>query len=488
MHQASGGVPRLLFVDTHGGRWASVAVEECARAFGNGVAPEAAAFRPEAAGALEIETAPAGGDIVILLETDESKEGAEGIALERVLSSTALVGAPVLLRWKVPAGEAEIRRELADRISALARAEVLPTLVEQRRMLDRVLDTMQDGVIIHDTNRNILVFNSAAERITGLSREQVLGRSCHGVFSPDGICGSHCPFCSPESAEAYDGARYEFNFADAKGEQKRLSMFSTPVELYSGGPRGVLAVIRDVTEVSALRKRFKRKDSFHGMVAISDAMHEVFDTIRSLAVSEYPVLITGESGTGKELVARAIHNESRRGAGPFVPVNCGALPENILESELFGHVRGAFTGAIRDKKGRFELADGGTLFLDEVGELSPAFQVKLLRVLEQKRFEPVGAEHTKTVDVRIISATNRDLKKMVSDGSFRADLFYRLAVVPIELPPLRKRREDLPALVEQILAEIREETGKQIEGLSDDAMDALYRYGWPGNIRELINV
>jgi transcriptional regulator with GAF, ATPase, and Fis domain len=199
------------------------------------------------------------------------------------------------------------------------------------------------------------------------------------------------------------------------------------------------------------------------------------------------VLITGESGTGKELVATAIHAESGRRGGPLVPVNCGALPENILESELFGHVRGAFTGAIRDKKGRFELADGGTLFLDEVGELPPSFQVRLLRVLQEKRFERVGGEQQVSVDVRIIAATNRDLKEMVQQGSFREDLFYRLCVVPIQLPPLRDRREDVPPLVGQILERVSRETGKRIERLSAPAMDLLLAHAWPGNIRELIN-
>jgi transcriptional regulator with PAS, ATPase and Fis domain len=199
------------------------------------------------------------------------------------------------------------------------------------------------------------------------------------------------------------------------------------------------------------------------------------------------VLITGESGTGKELVAAAIHNESGRGAGSLVPLNCGALPENILESELFGHVRGAFTGAIRDKKGRFELADGGTLFLDEIGELSLPVQVKLLRVLEEKKFERVGGEKPISVDVRIISATNRDLREMVSEGRFREDLFYRLCVVPIKLPPLRDRREDFPYLVEHVLDRIRRESGKTVVSVSNAALDCLLAHRWPGNIRELIN-
>jgi transcriptional regulator with GAF, ATPase, and Fis domain len=259
------------------------------------------------------------------------------------------------------------------------------------------------------------------------------------------------------------------------------------VTLDDTGVRGVIATIRDDTEVDELRWRLATRRSFHGMVGISPPMQEVFETVRQAAAADYPVLISGESGTGKELVANAIHNESRRQGGPFVPVSCGALPETILESELFGHVRGAFTGAVRDKKGRFELADGGTLFLDEVGELSPAMQVKLLRVLQEKRFEKVGGEKTIQVDVRIVAATNRDLRQMVRQGTFREDLFYRLCVVPLRLPALRDRREDIPFLVEQVLETIRQESGKAIRGVADEAMDLLVAHRWPGNVRELIN-
>jgi transcriptional regulator with PAS, ATPase and Fis domain len=259
------------------------------------------------------------------------------------------------------------------------------------------------------------------------------------------------------------------------------------MEMGAGRVRGVVAVVRDVTEVSELRWRVRRRQGFHNIVGGSPAMQEIFETVRQVSTSDYPVLISGESGTGKELVARAIHAESRRAKGPFVPINCGALPENILESELFGHVRGAFTGAIRDKKGRFELAHKGTLFLDEVGELTQPFQVKLLRVLQEMRFELVGGERSVSVDVRIISATNQDLRQMVQQGSFREDLFYRLCVVPIGMPALRERTQDLPGLVEHFLDGIRQDTGKPIRRVSDEAMDCLLRHRWPGNVRELIN-
>jgi transcriptional regulator with GAF, ATPase, and Fis domain len=257
--------------------------------------------------------------------------------------------------------------------------------------------------------------------------------------------------------------------------------------LHEGRSVEIVAQITDVTELDSLRWTLKEQQSLHGMVGSSSAMRGVFEIIRQVSSSDYPVLISGESGTGKELAARAIHSESRRSEGPFVPINCGALPEHILESELFGHVRGAFTGAIRDKKGRFELADGGTIFLDEVGELTPAFQVKLLRVLQEMRFERVGGERTISVDVRVISATNRDLRQMVQRREFREDLFYRLCVVPIALPPLRDRRSDITLLVETILERIQQETGRRSLDLSPDATDLLLAYRWPGNVRELIN-
>ncbi len=247
------------------------------------------------------------------------------------------------------------------------------------------------------------------------------------------------------------------------------------------------ASVRDSTELNDLNCWRDPQLCFHGMIGVSRVSKEIFETIRIVGPSDYPVLISGESGTGKELVAAALHDESRRKSGPFVPVNCGALPENILESELFGHVRGAFTGAIRDQKGRFEMAHMGTIFLDEVGELTPRMQVSLLRVLQHSAFERVGAETSITVDNRIIAATNRDLKEMVQEGTFREDLFYRLCVIPVDLPPLRERREDIPYITARVLEKVQTETGKEMRFISDDAMDLLNHHPWRGNVRELIN-
>ncbi|MFO8071364.1 MAG: sigma 54-interacting transcriptional regulator [Polyangia bacterium] len=246
----------------------------------------------------------------------------------------------------------------------------------------------------------------------------------------------------------------------------------------AGKPRRSLGTVQDITD------EMRPRHCFAGMIGRDPVMLETFELIRDLADLSVPVLIQGESGTGKELVARAIHSEGGRARQPFVAVNCSALPPGLLESELFGHVRGAFTGALRDKKGRFELADGGTLFLDEIADLPFELQAKLLRVLEQGCFERVGGERTVSVDVRLVSASNRELKSEVEGGRFRDDLFYRLNVMPIELPPLRERRNDIPLLVEHFIERAARE-GQRCEGITKDALSALVDHGWPGNVREL---
>ncbi|MCJ7693424.1 MAG: sigma 54-interacting transcriptional regulator, partial [Sedimentisphaerales bacterium] len=243
----------------------------------------------------------------------------------------------------------------------------------------------------------------------------------------------------------------------------------------------------DITELTQLRRRLKTEQSFSGIVGRDTKMLELFDNIRELAEVNMPVLIQGESGTGKELVAAAIHNEGVRSDKPFVPVNCAALPEGVLESELFGHVKGAFTGAVLDRKGRFELADGGTIFLDEIGDLPPTMQVKLLRVLQGGTFQRVGGEETVKVDVRVISATNKDLWAEVADGKFREDLYYRLCVVPVHLPALRHRRNDIPILAEWLLKKALTEVGRTDVAFSPEAVNAMVDHDWPGNVRELEN-
>jgi len=258
---------------------------------------------------------------------------------------------------------------------------------------------------------------------------------------------------------------------------------------------GGVETLTDLTEVvtkeqviSRLRRELSGEDGFHGILGRSSAMLQVFDLISSSAQSEAPVIIYGDSGTGKELVASAIHKLGPRRKAPFIKVNCAALSESLLESELFGHVKGAFTGADRTRLGRFEAANGGDIFLDEIGDLPLSTQVKLLRVLQEKEIEKVGDHRPISIDVRILAATNKDLHRLMEEGRFRQDLYYRIGVIPIILPPLWERREDIPLLVETFINRIRLKTDKPITGMSKDSLDLLLRYDWPGNVRELINV
>ena len=267
----------------------------------------------------------------------------------------------------------------------------------------------------------------------------------------------------------------------------QLSAFIVTENDNLGEPLCMVFSFVDITEVTRLRRRMKTEQSFAGIVGRDTKMLELFDTIRQVADVNIPVLIQGESGTGKELVAAAIHNEGPSSDKLYVPVNCGALPEGVLESELFGHVKGAFTGAIHDRKGRFELANGGTIFLDEIGDIPAAMQVKLLRVLQEGIFQRVGGEENIKVDVRVISATNKNLAEEVAAGRFREDLYYRLCVVPVYLPSLRERRNDIPLLAEHLLKKALTEENREDVGLSPEAVDVMMDYDWPGNVRELEN-
>ncbi|MBW1732251.1 MAG: sigma 54-interacting transcriptional regulator [Deltaproteobacteria bacterium] len=358
----------------------------------------------------------------------------------------------------------------------------LSRLLAEQENLHRIIDNLLEGIIAHDKQRRIVYFNRTAEKITGYRREEVLGRDCHDVFGGP-FCGGRCSFKEGAPLHWEDKA-YPLTILTKQGEPKRLEMRVTGMADNKGEFYGVLASFRDVTDLITLKIRSGELKEFHGIIGQDSKMLEIYRQIRDVAANDYPVHISGETGTGKELVAVAIHKESRRGGGPFVPVNCGALPEGVLESELFGHVKGAFSGAIRDKKGRFELAHEGTLFLDEVAELPKPVQVKLLRVLQDGTFEQVGSEKSISVNVRIISATNKDLKKEVKEGRFRDDLFYRINVVPIQLPPLRERKGDIPILVEHFIQEAKHQ-GYEVSGLSHEAMALFVSYPWPGNVREL---
>jgi len=361
----------------------------------------------------------------------------------------------------------------------------LENLMCHQDNLETVLDNLKEGIIAHDMERRIFFFNKEAERITGYSRQEIVGRDCHDAFGSP-FCGEHCAFCVDEP-ELADTSDYTINIHTKTGDPRRLEATITSMKTGDGRLTGVLSSFRDITDLFSLKMKAAEMTSFGNIIGQDSKMLDIFQQIRDVSGYDYTVHISGETGTGKELVANAIHNESPRGGAPFVPINCGALPEGLIESELFGHVRGAFSGAVRDKKGRFELADGGSMFLDEVAELSNNMQVKLLRFLQEGQFERVGGEATATVNVRVISATNQQLREAVKEGRFREDLYYRLNVIPIHLPPLRERKVDIPLLVDRFLREAAERYDRKPLKVSRKAMSLILDYRWPGNVRELQN-
>ena len=353
-------------------------------------------------------------------------------------------------------------------------------------LFEVVLDSLDEGVVTLTGEGAVIGINRAACEILEVSRDEALQRGCPFLMGDD-VCkqGSLVRQSISDRKPIRD---LEAEIVTRSGRQKVLDIRTSLLRNAVGGTRGGLIVFRDVTELVRLRRDLQQRYRLHNIIGKSKPMREVFELIEQVADSDATVLIEGETGTGKELVARAIHHLSTRSGGPFVAVNCSALPETLLESELFGHVRGAFTGAARDKVGRFEAAGGGTIFLDEIGDISPPIQIKLLRVLQERTIERVGGEQTIRVDIRVISATHRPLAEMVAAGSFRQDLFYRLRVVPIHLPPLRERRDDIPLLAQHFVEQFRRRTERPIEGLHPDALARLVDYDWPGNVRELENV
>jgi len=378
-----------------------------------------------------------------------------------------------------------VRDEIKSRVMSLFKHGFVNSIREIRLTLGSLLNNLTDGVMAHDVERRIFFFNKSAEKITGFSNEDVIGKDCHEVF-PNKFCGGDCSFCD-ERRSSSNKLHYHRTFRRKSGEQRNLEMTVVNLKPPNNMASGALVVFRDISEVIHLRKRLENSRGFNGIIGRHPSMTRVYKIIRELADVKVPILIQGETGSGKDLVANALHQLSSRSASPFVPINCGALPEGTLESELFGHVRGAFTGAIRDRKGRFEIAEGGTIFLDEIGEVSPAMQVKLLRVLQEKCFVPVGGEKVVNVDARVICATNRDLKLLTQQGLFREDLYYRLAVVPINLPSLREKTSDIILLAEHFLDKYSADIGKRVTEISKEAQEVLLNYRWPGNVRELSN-
>lgn len=358
-------------------------------------------------------------------------------------------------------------------------------ITSYKNNLIRILDNLKEGIIACDFDQRILFFNREAEKITGFRREDVLEKMCDEAFGVS-LCGANCHFCK-ENGTSEDTEEFTTNITTKNGETRRVEMTLTTMFDDAGDSKGVLASMRDVTDYLQLQIRARKLTSFAEIIGQDTKMLRVFEQIRDVSAYDFPVHIGGETGTGKELVAHAIHNESSRGGGPFVPINCGALPEGLIASELFGHVKGAFTGAHRDKMGRFELADGGTIFLDEVTELPKPIQATLLRFLQGGAFERVGDEKTISVDVRIISATNKDLKTEVGQDRFRDDLYYRLNVIPVHLPLLRERKTDIPLLIEHFLYKTEKQYGRNPYRVTHEAMALLMDYHWPGNVRELQN-
>lgn len=341
------------------------------------------------------------------------------------------------------------------------------------------------GMFIHDENRVVLAFNRAAERITGYARDEILGRDCRSLFHP-AVCDSSCGLCrTMEKEEASEG--YETQMTRSDGASLWIRMNAFPLGAESGRPL-YLVMLTDVTRMHEIEEHVGHAHSFLGITGKSDAIRDTIQIVRNVAETDITVLIMGETGVGKELVASAMHHLSQRRKGPFVKVNCAVLPETLIESELFGHVRGAFTGATSDRIGRFEAASGGTILLDEIGEVSPAFQAKLLRVLQEREIERVGEGRPRKVDVRVVAATNRDLLAEARAGRFREDLYYRLAGAVLRMPPLRERKEDIPLLVSRFISEFNRKYGRGVEGVSHDLMKKMMSHDWPGNVRELYNM
>jgi PAS domain S-box-containing protein len=350
---------------------------------------------------------------------------------------------------------------------------------------EAILESISDGVFTVDPEWRITSFNRAAEEITGVPRKEAIGRRCSDVFRSS-MCEAECALqrTLKTGKPAIGKSGY---IIDADGSRIPISVSTAVLRNADGRMTGGAETFRDLSEVEALRLELEGKFRVGDLSSRSPLMQRVFEVLPAVASSPSTVLILGETGTGKELVARTIHALGPRNRGPFLALNCGALPDSLLESELFGYRAGAFTDAIKNKPGRFALARGGTLFLDEIGEVSPALQVRLLRVLQEKTFEPLGAVRSESTDARIIVATNKDLAEQVRRGVFREDLYYRVNVVRIELPPLRRRKEDIPLLAEQFIARFNRLQAKSVKGISAEALSLLMAHDWPGNIRELEN-
>lgn len=359
-------------------------------------------------------------------------------------------------------------------------------LLDEKNKLDAIFNSNIEGTFTIDKEWNVTSFNKSAEKITGYSKEEAVSKKCWEIFGSD-LCRNGCHMESTmTNMQSTIG-----NELIIKGKDEKLipiRVNSAPLLNGLGEQIGAVETFIDISEIKNLTEHLSEKYKFVNIIGKSKSMNKVYSLLESVAQSDSSVLITGESGTGKELVARAIHLHSDRKSAPFIAINCSAFAESLIESELFGHEKGAFTGAIRNKTGRFELAKCGTLFLDEIGDLSLQLQVKLLRVIETRQFEQVGGIEPINLKARIIAATNKDLDKEIEKGRFREDLFFRINVINIDLPPLRERMDDFPILINHFIQKFNDKFKRNITGLAVNAFKILEKYGWPGNIRELENV
>jgi PAS domain S-box-containing protein len=351
---------------------------------------------------------------------------------------------------------------------------------------EAILESISDGVFTVDQEWRISSFNRAAEEITGVGREEAIGQRCSEVFRSN-MCGEDCALRETLKTGKPVIGRSGY-IIDANGNRIPISISTALLRDSRGHVIGGAETLRNLSEIEALRQEISGRFSIGDLVSRSPLMQRIFEVLPAIAASPSTVLILGETGTGKELIARTIHNLSARREGPFIAVNCGALPDTLLESELFGYKAGAFTDAKKDKPGRFALASGGSLFLDEIGEVSQAIQVKLLRVLQERTYEPLGATRSEKADLRVIVSTNKDLAELMRKGTFREDLYYRVNIVRVELPPLRRRKEDIPLLAEHFIRRFNRLQNKAVQGIEAEALSLLLAHDWPGNVRELENV
>ena len=349
-----------------------------------------------------------------------------------------------------------------------------------------ILDSITEGVFTVDENWRITSFNRAAEKIIGIPRERAIGQPCRDIFRAN-ICEGECTLRQTiETGSPVIGKTV--TILDAAGNRKPISISTAILRDRQGSIIGGVETFRDLTMIEQLRKQLERDYCCEDILSSNHRMRQLFEILPAIAETPSTVLIEGETGTGKELFARAIHNLSPRAKKPFIAVNCGALPDTLLESELFGYKAGAFTDARKDKPGRIAAAEGGTLFLDEIGDVSPALQARLLRFLQERVYEPLGTTQPVRADVRMIAATNKKLEELVQSNQFRDDLYYRINVVKLQIPPLRDRREDVPLLVEHFISRFNLLQGKEITGASDEVLSCLMSYHYPGNVRELENI